>query len=67
MNDFRSEGLVVQSVASSARIPGGLRFSDKGGWSVGGGMDVRGGGSGGGGPGSWKSCHADTERRRDGF
>ena len=33
-------------------------ISDNGGWSVGGGMDVRGGGSGGGGPGSWKSCQA---------
>ena len=33
-------------------------ISDNGGWSVGGGMDVRGGESGGGGPGSWKSCQA---------
>ena len=61
MNDFRRgdgvEGSWIHSVAHHP-LESRASISDNGGWSVGGGMDVRGGGSGGGGPGSWKSCQA---------
>ena len=53
---WRARGFIALRIIRSN--PRRASISDNGGWSVGGGMDVRGGGSGGGGPGSWKSCQA---------